>query len=149
MSDVEALSFDALEIGRIFTSHARTLTESDLSLFTMLTGDWHPIHADEEYARKTPAGRRIFQGTFGIAVALALSADLMKLRNPIIAALGVRDWSFKAPLLISDTVHVELEISGKRKTSDGQRAIISRKLRLKKSDEVVAQEGTADLMVAL
>ena len=36
----------------------RTLTETDHGLFTMLCGDWHPIHADEEYARTTPAGGR-------------------------------------------------------------------------------------------
>lgn len=143
------LSFDDLEVGQVFTSRARTLTETDLSLYSMLTGDWHSIHADEEFAKQTKVGQRMFQGTFGLALAISLSADLMHLKNPVIAALGIRDWSFKAPLVIADTVHVELEIAEKRPTSDGKRAIVSRKLRLLKSDGTLVQEGTADLMVGL
>lgn len=149
MAEARRLSFEDLAIGQIFTSHGRTLTETDLSLYSMLTGDWHPIHADEGFARSTRLGQRMFQGSFGIALAIALSADLMELSNPIIAALGIRDWSFKSPLVIADTVHVELEIADKRVTSDGRRAVIGRKLRLLKSDKSVAQEGTADLMVGL
>lgn len=149
MAEARALSFEELQIGQTFTSCGRTLTETDLSLFTMLTGDWHSIHADEAFARTTKIGQRMFQGSFGIALAIALSADLMHLKNPVLAALGIRDWSFKSPLLIADTVHVELEIADKRVTSDGRRAVIGRKLRLVKSDSSVAQEGTADLMVGL
>jgi acyl dehydratase len=149
LAEARPLSFEDLAIGQIFTSHGRTLTETDLSLYSMLTGDWHPIHADEDFARTTKLGQRMFQGSFGIGLAIALSADLMQLRNPIIAALGIRDWSFKSPLVIADTVHVELEIADKRVTSDGRRAVIGRRLRLLKSDKSVAQEGTADLMVGL
>jgi acyl dehydratase len=149
LAEARRLSFEDLAIGQIFTSHSRTLTETDLSLYSMLTGDWHPIHADEDFARTTKLGQRMFQGSFGIALAIALSADLMQLRNPIIAALGIRDWSFKSPLVVADTVHVELEIADKRVTSDGRRAVIGRRLRLLKSDKSVAQEGTADLMVGL
>jgi len=149
LAEARRLSFEDLAIGQIFTCHGRTLTETDLSLYSMLTGDWHPIHADEDFARTTKLGQRMFQGSFGIALAIALSADLMQLRNPIIAALGIRDWSFKSPLVIADTVHVELEIADKRVTSDGRRAVIGRRLRLLKSDKSVAQEGTADLMVGL
>jgi acyl dehydratase len=149
MTTVTGVRFEDLEVGQTFKSHARTLTETDLTLFNMLTGDWHPIHADAEFASKTKIGQRMFQGTFGIALSTALSADLMRIANPVIAALGIRDWSYDAPLFIGDTVHVELEIVDKRVTSDGRRAVVGRNLRLLKSDGTVAQGGTADLMVGL
>ena len=35
--------FLELTVGSTYTSTARTLTQADLSLSCMLTGDWHPI----------------------------------------------------------------------------------------------------------
>ena len=141
--------YEDLSVGQVFTGPGRTLTETDLVMFCMVTGDRHGIHADEEYAKSTKPGRRLFHGTFGIALTIAMTADLMNLRNPIISALGIRDWAFRAPLFIDDTVHSDLEIVDKRVTSDGRRAVIGRHLRLINQDDVVVQEGTADLMVEL
>jgi acyl dehydratase len=142
-------SYADLQIGETLTGPGRTLTETDLVTFCMLTGDWHAIHADAEFAKDTRIGQRMFHGTFGIALAVSMSANLLALRNPVIAALGIREWSFKAPLFINDTVHLALTITDKKVTSDGRRAVLGRKLALLKQDDAVAQEGFADLMVAL
>jgi acyl dehydratase len=142
-------SFETLKAGQTFSSSARTLTETDLVMFCMMMGDWHAIHADEEHAKETRIGRRMFHGTFGISLAIAQSADLLSLSNRIVAALGLKDWSFKAPLFIGDTVHTELVITGTRVTSDGRRGVLSRTLRLVKHDATVAQEGLAELLVEL
>ncbi len=140
-------SFETLKEGQTFSSSARTLTETDLVMFCMVMGDWHAIHADEVYAGETRIGRRMFHGTFGISLAIAQSADILPLRNRIIAALGLRDWSFKAPLFIGDTVHTEVVVAATRVVSDGRRGVISRTIRLVKHDATVAQEGLADLLV--
>jgi acyl dehydratase len=144
-----ARSYEDLQVGEILRGPGRTLTETDLVTFCMLTGDWHAIHADAEFAKGTKIGQRMFHGSFGIALAIGMSANLLTLRNPVIAALGLREWSFKAPLFINDTVHLELTITDKKVTSDGRRAVLGRKLRLCKHDRSTAQEGSADLMVAL
>jgi len=142
-------SFETLKPGQTFTSSARTLTETDLVMFCMMFGDWHAIHADEVYAKETRVGRRMFHGTFGISLAIAQSADLLPLTNRIVAALGFKEWSFKAPLFIGDTVHTDLVIAGTRLASDGRRGVISRTIRLVKHDVTVAQEGMSDLLVEL
>jgi acyl dehydratase len=142
-------SFESLKEGQTFSSAARTLTETDLVMFCMMMGDWHAIHADEIYAKETRIGRRMFHGTFGISLAIAQSADLLPLSNRIVAALGLKDWSFKAPLFIGDTVHTELVITGTRVASDGRRGVLSRMLRLVKHDGALAQEGLAELLVEL
>ena len=149
MLPAQALDYHELEIGTAFTGTARTLTETDLVQFCMMTGDWHPIHADAEHARSTRIGQRMFHGTFGIALAISMSADLLALKQPIIAALGIREWSFKAPLFIGDTVHVELSVRDKKTTSDGKRAVIGWQLRLLKHDGTLAQQGISDLMISL
>ena len=145
----QPVSFGDLAVGQAFTSAGRTLTETHLVTFTMLMGDWHPIHSDEVFARSTRIGKRMFHGTFGIALATAMSADLLVIQEPVIGALGISDWSFKAPLFIDDTVHIEMTVADKRVTSDGKRGIVVRKFRLLKSDGTLAQEGTATMMVAL
>jgi acyl dehydratase len=142
-------SFETLKPGQTFTSSARTLTETDLVMFCMMFGDWHAIHADEVYAKETRIGRRMFHGTFGISLAIAQSADLLPLTNRIVAALGFKEWSLKAPLFIGDTVHTDLVIAGTRLASDGRRGVISRTIRLVKHDATVAQEGMSDLLVEL
>ena len=142
-------SFETLKPGQQFSSGGRTLTETDLVMFSMIVGDRHAIHADEVHAQATRIGRRMFHGTFGISLAIAQSADLLPLTNRIVAALGLRDWSFKAPLFIGDTVHTEVTISDTRVTSNGRRGVIGRTIRLMKHDGTVAQEGIADLLVEL
>jgi acyl dehydratase len=125
------------------------LTETDLVMFCMMMGDWHAIHADEVYAKETRVGQRMFHGTFGISLAISQSADILPLSNRIVAALGLKDWTFKAPLFIGDTVHTDVVIAETRKTSDGRRGIILRTIRLIKHDSTIAQEGTAELLVEL
>jgi acyl dehydratase len=142
-------SFEDLPLDQPFESPARTLSEAELVMFSMLTGDWGAIHADEEFAKTTPLGRRMFHGTFGIALAIGMSATLLHFTTPVIAALGVREWSYRAPLFVGDTVHLRMTIVEKRRTSAGNRGIVSRRLQLVKHDGSVAQEGFADLMIAV
>jgi len=142
-------SFEDAPLDEPFESPGRTLSETDLVTFSMITGDWGPIHADEEFARSTPVGTRMFHGTFGIALAVGMSAGLVQFTTPVIAALGVREWVYRAPLVVGDTVHLRMTIVGKRVASSGNRGIVSRRLELVKHDGSVAQEGLADLMIAL
>ena len=145
----EAYGFDDLTIGQVFKGPSRTLSETDLMTFAKIMGDEHSIHTDEQIAKAANLKGRIFHGTHGIALTMALAAGVIRLKTPMIAALGIRDWSFRAPLYISDTVHVEVEVIEKRVTSDGNRAVISRRLRLINQDDAVTHEGIADLMVSL
>jgi acyl dehydratase len=143
------LSFNALEPGQRFTSHRRTLTETDHQLFMMLTGDWSPIHADADHARAHKLGQRILHGGLGIALTLGLQTSALEFADPLLGALGLAEWTFRAPLFIGDTVFVEVEILDKRITSDGRKYVLRRKLRLLKSDNTLSQEGIASALMAL
>ena len=50
------LHFEDCAIGDRADTPGRTITESDLVMFSMFTGDWSPMHSDEEYAKATPEG---------------------------------------------------------------------------------------------
>lgn len=139
----------AVTVGSCWRSAARTLTESELGLACMLSTDWHPIHADAAYAAASAVGQRVFQGGYGVLLAMGLATRFpaVGVRNAL--ALGMEAWRFVAPLFIGDTVHVEVEITGLRRTSDGKRVAVQKRIRLVKLDGEIAQEGTASSLVWL
>jgi acyl dehydratase len=143
------LGFAELAPGARFRSPGRTLTETDHGMFMMLCGDWHPIHADAEYARTTQAGQRLMHGTLGIALAMGMQGAALEFADPLLGALGLKDWSFRRPLFIGDTVHVEVEIVDRRRTSDGRRYLVERRLSLVRHDGEVVQDGIATALLRL
>lgn len=141
--------YSELVVGSEFVGHGRTLTEADLSIACMVSGDWHPIHSDEGYARERGLPGRLFQGAFGILIATGMATTLPHFSDEIVGATGIRDWAYRAPLFVGDTVHVRSVILSKRITSDGKRAVIERTLSLINQKDVAVQEGIAGTMVRL
>ena len=136
------LSYDTIAVGRRYVSSGRTISESDHGLFVLLSGDWHSIHCDAAYAATTPLARRLVHGTYGIAIALgSLEAQVLRVSDPLVAALGISEWSYKAPIFIGDTLHIEMEIVERRLTRAGDRYVLSRRIRVVNQDGVVVQEG--------
>ena len=141
--NLKIYNYDTLAVGTKFVGTGRTVTEAEFGTFLMFSGDWHPIHCDEEYAKTTPLGRRIANGTLGITLALgSLQANLMHVSDPLIAALGIKEWNYKAPIFVGDTLHIELEVADKRLTK-GDRYIVERLIRLINQNGTVVQEGRA------
>jgi acyl dehydratase len=141
--------FSELVVGSEFIGNGRTLTEADLSIACMVSGDWHPIHSDESYARQRGLPGRLFQGSFGILIATGMATALPHFSDEIVGATGIREWAYRAPLFVGDMVHVRSVILNKRVTSDGERAIIERTLSLINQKDAVVQEGIAGTMVRL
>lgn len=102
------LHFDQLRIGDRWKSPARTITESDISNFAGLTGDFDPLHMDHEYAKNTPFGKPIAHGLLGLAFVAGLSSQCPAVRTA--AFVTIRNWEFLRPAFIGDTVHVVTEV---------------------------------------
>jgi 3-hydroxybutyryl-CoA dehydratase len=100
--------FEALETGQEFTTRGRTVTEADVVAFAALTGDWHPQHADADWAAASPFGERIAHGLLVVSLAAGLvpfdPGRVMALRR-------VADATFKRPVRFGDTLHVEGRIA--------------------------------------
>lgn len=139
-SDCSPLGYADLHVGRSFRSHGRTVTETDHVHFMMLTGDWHPIHADEIYARAQGTGR-IVHGAFGIALATSLANVATPFADRVLGALGIKEWRFVAPMTIGLTVHADVLIESRRITSDGARYVVERRIRLRDDQDRIFQDG--------
>ena len=141
------MHFNELVVGAEFVGRGRTLTEADLSIACMVSGDWHPIHADEVYAKSRGLRGRLFQGSFGILIATGLATTLPHFSDEVIGATGLREWTYRLPLFVGDTIHVRTSIIGKRMTSDGRRAIVERSLSLINDRSEIVQDGIAGTML--
>src|SRR5262249_60450585 len=62
------LYFDDLKLGDRWRSAGRTLGDAHFVLFAGVTGDNHPIHYDEEHARRTRFGGRVAHGVLLVAM---------------------------------------------------------------------------------
>lgn len=103
--------FDQLEGGARFASRGRTITESDLMSFSALTGDWHPQHADADWAASSQFGERIAHGMLVLSYAIGL---LPIDPDRVVALRGIRGVTFKRPVPIGTTIHVDAEVASTR-----------------------------------
>ena len=98
------LDFDDLAPGMRFRTRGRTVTEADVVAFATQTGDFHPQHVDANWAAASPFGERIAHGM----LVLAYAAGLVPLDpDRVVALRRVRDATFKRPVHLGDTIHVE------------------------------------------
>lgn len=117
------LYFEDLHLGDEFLSPARTVTEADVTLFAGLTGDHNPLHTDEEFAKRTPFGRRIAHGLLGLSMAVGLASRLGLFDGTGIGFLGL-EWSFVAPIFLGDTIRVRFSVEQKRATKKPDRGVL-------------------------
>ncbi len=143
----QKLYFEDLQIGQTFLSPGRTITEADLTIFSMVSGDWHPMHSDSHYAERTSFGERIVHGPLGIAIVLGMFGRFGGFDETAIALLDIRDWKFAHPIRVGDTLSVEMRIASKRLTSDMKRGVVDRAIRLLRHDGVALQHGNTAMMM--
>ena len=116
--------FEEFEVGQEWDSPARTITETDVVTFAAFSGDHSPLHTDEEFAKTTQFGGRIFHGPGVFAVATGLESRLGIKEGTAIAFLGMT-WSLKAAVRIGDTIHVHERVAAVRSTGKPDRGIVT------------------------
>lgn len=144
---MQAKFLEDLSAGDIFTSAARTITETDVVAFAGLSGDFNPIHTDIEFAASTGYGQRVVYGLLGLSILTGLLDRTGLFSGSAIAMLGIRDWTFRAPIFIGDTVKFRLTIVDVRRTSSGDRGVVQRYFELINQRDEVVQQGHIDLLV--
>lgn len=144
---MHTLYFEDIQIGSVFRSSGRTATESDLTMFCMLSGDWNPLHCNREFAAQTRFGERVVPGLFGLSLITGAMSQWGVFEESALAMLNVRDWVFKAPIHLGDTITIEMLIESKRLTSSGESGIIIRKFSLVSQTGETLQAGYCDMMI--
>jgi 3-hydroxybutyryl-CoA dehydratase len=108
----DCLHYEDLVPGAVWTSPARTLTESDIVHFAGMTGDFDPLHMDHEFAAQSPYGRPIAHGLLGLSLLAGLSSTCPRVKT--LALVSLDQWQFHIPVFAGDTVHVVTQIESVR-----------------------------------
>lgn len=146
---IEPCYFEDLEIGAMFESPTRTVTEADIVNFACLSADFNRLHVDAEYAATTPYGQRIAHGLLVLAIMSGLVTRMRLNQHLEPNLMGLLDIQcrFPRPTFIGDTVHVQVEVAEKSGTSRTDRGVVAFRRRvLNQRDEIVV-EGTWKLLV--
>lgn len=144
---MRSIFFEDFEVDQTFKSSGRTITETDLTFFSMLSGDWNPIHANVEYAKTTRYEQRVVHGTLGIAIATGMLHELGIFDRSAVAMLDLKEWLFLQPLFVGDTIRLQLTILDTELGRSGRTGRVGRRFQLLNQNNVLVQEGLSDVLV--
>jgi acyl dehydratase len=135
------------EVGAEFESPARTVTEADIVMFAGLSGDYNPLHVNEEYCKTTIFGTRIAHGPLVYAITAGLLFQLHLYDDTLIAFLGFENLKFTGPVKAGDTIHAKIKVLEKRETSRPDRGVMKRELRVFNQRGEVVQEAIQNFLL--
>jgi len=117
-------TFDEFKVGDEFTTASRTITEADVVNFAGLSGDYNPLHTDEEFGKSTPFKGRVAHGMLSVAIATGLANQLGIFEGTTVALLSMTI-SYKGAAKFGDTIHLVLKVVDKKETSKGDKGIVT------------------------
>ena len=94
-------------------SRSLTLTSNHVKMFAEMTGDYNPLHFDEEFAAKTKFGKLVVQGGLITGILNALVATDIPGPGTVFMS---QELKFLAPVYIGDTITGEVEVLGTHDT---------------------------------
>jgi acyl dehydratase len=141
--------YDAYEdytIGTTFVTPGRTIGETEVSMFAMLTGDFNRLHTDAEYMKTSVFGERIAHGLLGLSIVNGLKYRTDMNPDAIIAFLGL-EWAFSGPIRFGDTIHAQISVKALRETKNPERGIVTFAVDVVNQHAAVVQSGTMTMMI--
>jgi len=101
--------FDQLTVGDEFTgTRGRTVTETDVALFSAVSGDWNPIHNDAAFAAEGPFGGRIAHGLLLVSMMTGMAPIS---GTAVVALYGFERIRFVHPVHLGDTITYRSQVS--------------------------------------
>ncbi len=141
------LYFEEFEVGMELETRGRTVTETDIVSFAGLSGDFNPMHTDETYASTTQFGKRVAHGLLGLSIASGLAYQLGFLEGTVIAFTAL-EWKFRAPIVIGDTIRVQVKITKLREMAAAGGGFVSFEVKVVNQNSAVTQKGEWTVLVA-
>nr|WP_297401925.1 MaoC/PaaZ C-terminal domain-containing protein [uncultured Marinobacter sp.] len=142
-----SLYFEDLKQGEAFESTGRTVTETDMTFFSMLSGDWNPIHCDQHFASKTRFGERLVHGAYGIAIATGMMHTLGIFEKSAVAMMSISEWKFLKPITVGTTLRLRLTILDFEQGTSARVGRVNRRLQLVDEHDEVVQDGVSDMLI--
>ncbi|AMV37541.1 MaoC/PaaZ C-terminal domain-containing protein [Planctomyces sp. SH-PL62] len=139
------LGYNDLTIGDEWESPGRTVTETDVTTFAGLSGDFNALHVDHAWAADGPFGKPVAHGLLGLALVSGLASHAPRVDTQ--AFLAILEWKFLLPIAFGDTVRVISRVESIEPQARGRRALVVWRRRLINQDDLVVQEGLTQTLV--
>lgn len=128
-----------LKIGQQFST-TREVTDELVRKFADVSGDYNPIHLDEEFAKTTRFGRRIAHGMLsGAFISAVLGNEFKRLKIVYLS----QTMKFTAPVYLGDTVTATATITNIRE----ERGIVTLETNCTNQNGELLVKGEAAVMV--
>ena len=95
-----------LHVGQTAT-RTKTVSDDDLRRYAEITGDYNPLHFDDEFAAATRFGRRVAQG--GVTAGMLNALVAMDLPGAGTVFMN-QALTYKAPAYVGDTLTATVEV---------------------------------------
>lgn len=138
--------FEEFRPGERFASEPRPVTEADLAHMIEASGDRHPLHTDQDYARQAGFERPLLHGPFGIAAFLGWFTGSGIAADTVLAMLD-SNWRYVGPIMVGDVLSFEMTITRCRRSGKGDRGIVGRHVRIRNAAGTLVQEGQTAMLV--
>jgi len=140
--------FEDMTVGRQFVTQRRTITESDVVGFAGLSGDFNPLHTDETFAVEGPFGQRVVHGLLVLSIATGLRQQSGVFLGVVRAFAEMKNWAFKRPVFMGDTVIVVTTIVASRPTSKPGQGIVEQRVDVVNQHGEIVQTGIFVTIIA-
>jgi acyl dehydratase len=138
--------FEELEVGYAIETPARTITEGDVMRFAGLSGDYHQLHTDAEYAKGTLFGERIAHGLLGLSVVSGLISR-MGFGEGTVEAFTSLEWKFRGPIRFGDTIRARFVVKRKKKMARLGGGFVVFDVEVLNQEDETVQKGTWTLLI--
>jgi len=127
---MEIDKYEDIRIGQ-HAEYVRTVTSEDIEMFGQVSGDYNPLHFNEDWAKTTMFKGRI---AHGILTATYVSTVIgMKLPGPGTIYLS-QSMKFRRPVRIGDTITARVEVIDK---NDERELLTLKTVCINQEDKVV------------
>jgi acyl dehydratase len=128
-----------IKVGDTFTKE-RFVTDELVRAFAEVSGDYNPIHLDEEFAKTTRFGRRIAHGMLsGAFISAVLGYEFAEKKIVYLS----QTLKFTAPVFIGDTVTTTATVTNIRE----DKQIVTMETVCTKQDGEIVVKGESAVMV--
>jgi acyl dehydratase len=123
-----------LKVGQT-ASRSNTLTQEHVDKYADITGDRNPLHFDDDFAAKTPFGRRVVHGGLTSGILNALVAEDMPGPGTVFMSMEL---SFVKPVFVGDTITATATVLEVHAT----KPVCKLEMKVERQDGVVVLTGT-------
>lgn len=131
--------------GDVIETDAIHIDEALIDAFAELSGDRFEIHMTREGAARHGFDNRVAHGLLVLSLVDGLK-NKASAQFRAVASLGW-DWSFRAPVLVGDTIRARISIEEARPTRNPDRGILGLSFEVTNQRGEVVQRGKNKLMV--